>query len=276
MKIISWNVAGLRARLKKKDDCLSSLEQALFSQINENKEGYEYFDIVCLQETKCTEDQVKLPSEINIQYPYRYWNSTDGITQRKGFSGTAIWSKEKPVKKLETPNFDNEGRIVALEFEKFILINVYVPNSQAFENERYKFRHNWDEQFTIYIKNLSQSFKKELIICGDMNVAYLDLDITNPKQKKNKVPGFFDNERTNFASLIQTNNLIDIIRDKNPTKHMSTYWSNFQKAPRKQDNGWRIDYFLISKDLYEKDFVKDIKILMEITGSDHCPVSLEI
>tara|TARA_B100001093_G_scaffold517051_1_gene597455 strand:- start:1247 stop:2077 length:831 start_codon:yes stop_codon:yes gene_type:complete len=276
MKIISWNVAGLRARLKNNDSNTSFLEQCLFCQVNPNKEGYEYFDIVCLQETKCTEDQVKLPCEIDIRYPYRFWNSSDGTTQRKGFSGTTIWSNEKPIQKLDTPDFDHEGRIIALEFEKFILINVYVPNSQAFENERYKFREEWNIKFGLYIRELQIKLHKELIICGDMNVAHLDIDIYNPKSKKNKVPGFFDNERVDFAYLIETYNLIDILRDRNPTKQMSTYWSNFQKAARRKDNGWRIDYFLISKDLYEKDFVKDIKILMEIIGSDHCPLCLEI
>jgi len=276
MKIISWNVAGLRARLKNNDSNTSNLEEALFNQINETTQEYQYFDIVCLQETKCTEDQITLPCEIDIRYPYRYWNSSDGTTQRKGFSGTAIWCKEKPINHFETPEFDHEGRIISLEFEKFILINVYVPNSQAFENDRYKFRDNWDDLFSTYINTLEKTYQKNVIICGDLNVAHLDIDITNPKNKKNKVPGFFDNERLNFAWLIENNNLIDIIRAKEPNKQLSTYWSNFQKQPRKQDNGWRIDYFLISKNLYEKDFVKDIKILMKITGSDHCPICLEI
>ena len=247
MKILSWNVAGLRARLKYIDNYTSNIEKALFNQTNKNEKGYQYFDIVCLQETKCTKDQVQLPHEINIHYPYQYWNSSDGTTQRKGFSGTAIWSKEKPIHIFENVHFDKEGRIITLEFKEFILINVYVPNSQTFENDRYKFREEWDNQFATYINTLQKNKNKELIICGDMNVAHLDIDITNPKNKKNKVPGFFDNERINFAYLIENNSLIDIFRKKNPNKQVSTYWSNFMKSSRRKDNGWRIDYFLISQ-----------------------------
>lgn len=271
MKIISWNVAGLRARLQK-----NHIMQALFSNIDIETGEYRYFDIVCLQETKCTEDQVKLPCEVNIRYPYRYWNSSDGTTQRKGFSGTTIWCKDKPIKNLETPEFDHEGRIISLEFNEFILINIYVPNSQALDSDRYNFRQIWDNKFSDYLNWLEETYNKKLIICGDLNVAHLDIDITSPKSKKNKVPGFFDVERSNFTKLINKNNLVDIIRSKDPNNQLSTYWSNFQKAPRKMENGWRIDYFLISKDLFEKNFVKNIKILMEITGSDHCPVCLEI
>ena len=271
MKILSWNVAGLRARIKKND-----IMQALFSNINENTGEYNYFDIICLQETKCTENQVTLPCEISIRYPYRYWNSSDGTTQRKGFSGTSIWCKEKPIQHLETPEFDHEGRIIALEFKEFILINVYVPNSQAFENERYKFREIWNTNFGKYIQELTLKYKKNLIICGDMNVAHQDIDICDPKRKKNKVPGFFDNERTDFTCLLESSNLIDIFREKNKLTQVSTYWSNFLKAPRTKENGWRIDYFLASKDLYEKNIIKDINILMEIMGSDHCPLLLEL
>ena len=123
MKIFSWNVAGLRARLKSSETKNNSLMTALFSEISESKD-YNYYDIVCLQETKCTENEVTLPSEIEIRYPYRFWNSTDGTSQRKGLSGTTIWCNSPPITALPTPEFDLEGRIVALEFEKFILVNV--------------------------------------------------------------------------------------------------------------------------------------------------------
>jgi len=267
MKIISWNVAGLRARIQKND---------IIRGLIENNGDLNYFDIVCLQETKCTENQVKLPDEIISRYPYRYWNSTDGTTQRIGFSGTSIWCKDKPLNVLKTPDFDHEGRIIAIEFDEFIIINVYVPNSQQFENNRYIFRQNWDNEFSNYLNSIETTYNKKLIICGDFNVAYLDIDITNPTSKKNKVPGFFDIERYNFKELIIKNNLIDVIRQKDPHNRLSTYWSNFQKSPRKMENGWRLDYFLISKKLYDNIIIKDIKILIDITGSDHCPIYLEI
>lgn len=262
MKIVSWNVAGLRAMLKKE----------IFHEFIKN-----YYidmpDIICLQETKATEDQVKLDSYIIEKYPYKYWNSTDGTSQRKGLSGTTIWCMQKPISNLGHPEFDNEGRIVALEFEKFILVNVYVPNSQKFENDRYYFRESWNNKFIIYIKELRE--KKEVIICGDMNVAHNPIDISNPKSKKNKIAGFFDIERSAFDNLLNTNELIDVYRINNPDKQESTYWSNFLKSPRSDLNGWRIDYFLVNKNLYEKLNI-NIEILQNIMGSDHCPVVLII
>ena len=207
---------------------------------------------------------------------HRYWNSSDGTTQRKGLSGTCIWCSYPPIKKIENADFDNEGRIIALEFEKFILVNVYVPNSQAYDCERYKFREEWNTKFGIYLKQIHLKFKKELIVCGDMNVAHLDIDICNPKSKKNKVPGFFDNERLDFGYLLETYNLVDVFRSKNPELQMSSYWSNFLKAPRKNNNGWRIDYFLVSRKLFESGVISNIKILMDIMGSDHCPLQLTL
>ena len=242
LSIFSWNVAGLRARLKPDETHNSSLMRALFSQINQNGVGYKYYDIVCLQETKCCEHEVKLPCEIKIRYPYCYWNSTNGTTQRKGLSGTTIWCTSPPIRKLDTPDFDEEGRIVAVEFENFILVNVYVPNSQTFESDRYYFRHEWNEKFTAYIDNIKKI--KEVIICGDFNVAHQNIDITNPNQKKNKVAGFYDFERYDFANMIESLNLIDVFRKLNPTSQRSTYWSNFMKTERNENNGWGIDYFL--------------------------------
>ena len=273
MKIVSWNVAGLRARLKNDEKYNNNLTRLLFSHINNNGDC-NYYDIVCLQETKCCENEVTLPAEISIRYPYRYWNSTDGTSQRKGFSGTSIWSSEEPISNLGHPEFDNEGRIVTLEFEKFILVNVYVPNSQKFENDRYYFRESWNNKFINYIKELRE--KKEVIICGDMNVAHNPIDISNPKSKKNKIAGFFDIERAAFDNLLNTNELLDVFRIKNPDKQESTYWSNFLKSPRSDLNGWRIDYFLVNKNLYDELCVKDIVIHKDVVGSDHCPVMLEI
>ena len=272
MNILSWNVAGLRARLKPDETQNNSLMRAIFEQVSENGLGYKYFDIVCLQETKCTENEVILPSEIEIRYPYRFWNSTDGTSQRKGLSGTTIWCNSPPITALPTPEFDLEGRIVAVEFEKFILVNVYVPNSQTLDSKRYYFRQEWDKRFFEYINNIKKT--KEVIICGDFNVAHLDIDITNPKQKKNKVAGFYDSERTDFAYLLELSDLIDVFRTIYPKKQRSTYWSNFMKDTRKKDNGWRIDYFLMSQDLFNKNCIDMIDIQMDVSGSDHCPVNL--
>lgn len=259
MRILSWNVAGIRAMLKKNafHDCI----------LNSNN------DILCFQETKAEELQVELTQEIKTNYPYRYWNSTNGTSQRKGLSGTSIWCIYPPIKKIETPDFDTEGRILALEFEKFILINVYVPNSQKLDSPRYYFRINWNNNFSNFVK-LLQEFKP-VIICGDMNVAHKEIDINNPKQKKNKVPGFFDIERENFTLLLENNKLIDIYRYINNNKHMSTYWSNFLKADRNSENGWRIDYFLVSENILHNNNL-NCNILLDILGSDHCPLLFEI
>jgi exodeoxyribonuclease III len=258
MKITSYNVAGLRAMLKK-----STFE----SFIKDND-----FDIICLQETKAEESQVELPEYISSKYNYRFWNSTKGTTQRRGLSGTAIWSKLNPIKVLETPVFDEEGRIISIEFEKFILINVYVPNSQKLDSDRYNFRDNWNKLFIQYVRNLK--LIKPVVICGDLNVAHNEIDICNPRSKINKVPGFFNNEREDFSKLLNDNLLVDIYRCKNSNLQKSTYWSNFLKQPRSDTNGWRIDYFLTCTNFY--DNIKDIKILDNIIGSDHCPVVLEI
>ena len=260
MKILSWNVAGLRAILKKE----------VFQEFINNPNND--FDIICFQETKAEESQVIISPNITDKYKYRYWNSTDGTSQRKGLSGTSIWCISPPIKILEKPEFDNEGRIIALEFDNFILVNVYVPNSQKFQNDRYYFREEWNNKFTEYITMLKKT--KEIIICGDMNVAHHEIDISNPKLKKNKVAGFFDSERTDFSYLIEKNDLIDVFRHFNPNKQKSTYWSNFMKNFRKNDNGWRIDYFLTSENHVKK--VNNFKIMMDILGSDHCPLLLDI
>ena len=259
MKLLSWNIAGLRAQIKKDS----------FHEFIAGEEP----DIICLQETKAEEAQVQLPEYILKKYPHRFWNSSKGTTQRKGFSGTTTWCTSPPIQAFAA-EFDEEGRIIALEFEKFILVNVYVPNSQKLECDRYHFREAWNTKFKEFIGELQK--KKEVIICGDMNVAHHDIDICNPKTKKNSVPGFFDNERLDFAYLIEMNELIDVYRMLNPSKQMSTYWSNFLKAPRSKVNGWRIDYFLVSKKIMESDAVAGCRIQMDTVGSDHCPVVLDL
>tara|TARA_B100001175_G_C19414134_1_gene592706 strand:+ start:162 stop:971 length:810 start_codon:yes stop_codon:yes gene_type:complete len=265
LKIVSYNVAGIRAMLKK-----PAFEEFILNEEN-------VIDILCLQETKAEECQVVLSDKISEKYKYRYWNSTKSSTQRKGLSGVSIWCLSPPINTIGNPDWDEEGRILALEFEEFILINVYVPNSQKFDGERYHFRNNWNDKFTNYITNIKNIYgNKEVIICGDMNVAHLDIDISNPKSKKNTVAGFFDFERFDFAYMIETLDLIDVFRSLNPTKQKSTYWSNFMKAKRKNSNGWGIDYFLLSKELFESDKNINQTIENEILGSDHCPIILNI
>tara|TARA_B110000977_G_scaffold156107_2_gene198619 strand:- start:418 stop:1251 length:834 start_codon:yes stop_codon:yes gene_type:complete len=271
LSIISWNVAGLRARVKQDGNLDSSLSSALFKQTHENGE-LKHFDIVCLQETKCTETDIILSSEIINKYPHRFWNSTHGTTQRKGLSGTSIWCVNQPIKNLTTPKFDVEGRIVAVEFEKFILVNVYVPNSQKIDSDRFKYRKQWNYEFAEYLLFLKK--EKNIIVCGDMNVAHLDIDINNPKTKKNKVAGFYDFEREDFSLLLLKLDLVDVFRSLNPTKEKSSYWSNFMKVARQDNNGWGLDYFLICKELFNKNKVNNIEICKGVMGSDHCPVIL--
>ena len=259
MKILSWNVAGLRALIKNNN---------INNLLNLNK-----IDIICFQETKCKENEINLPEFINNIFKFQFWNSTSSKLQRKGLSGTCILSKIKPINSFR-PDFDDEGRICINEFEKFILINIYVPNSQKFESERYYFRDNWDLLFNKLINELLKKKNKSLIICGDFNIAQTDLDINNPKPKKNKIAGFYDFEINNFNLLLSQNNLVDIYRYFYPNQKISTYWSNFLKQPRSNLNGWRIDYFISSKEFIKN--IKKIEILEEIKDSDHCPLILEI
>ncbi len=263
MKIVSWNVAGLRAMLKKEE-----FENFI---INENED----YDILCFQEIKAEENQLNLPEYLSNKYEFKYYNSSKGTTQRKGFSGVSIMSKIEPLLVIKCPEFDEEGRILSLVFEKFVLVNVYVPNSQKIYNDRYYFRENWNLKLATYLNELKQLYGKDLILCGDLNVAHLDIDICNPRNKKNKVAGFFDNERKAYNDLLYLIELVDVYRKLNPSKQKSTYWSNFLKAERNQNNGWGIDYFCVTNNLFESN-VKDCKILMNIKGSDHCPILLEL
>ena len=259
MKILSWNVAGFRALIKK-------------IEINDIFSDSTNIDIICLQETKAEENQITLPIEIINRYPYGFWNSTKGTTQRKGLSGTSIWSKIEPIKVFENPEFDEEGRIIALEFKEFILINVYVPNSQELQSNRYYFRENWNVKFMEYLKELQKI--KNIIVCGDMNVAHKEIDVSNPSKKKNRAAGFYDNERRDFTILLENLKLIDVFRENNPLLRKSTYWSNFLKALRDDNNGWRIDYFLTSQEIYKS--VKYYEIMSNVYGSDHCPILIEL
>ena len=256
MKIVSWNVAGIRARIN---------HNQLQKFINEND-----FDILCIQETKSHPNNVKIQEEYDIMFPYKIWNINTGETQRKGFSGTSIWSKKR-FKPYNPPDFDSEGRTCTIEFDNFILINVYTPNSQNLESERLKFRITWDNNIREYIQALNKI--KPVIICGDFNVAHNDIDINNPNTKRNKIAGFLDCERIEFEIHLVKMNYIDAYRIKNENTISCTYWSNFVKQ-RTNKNGWRIDYFLLPENLKEK--IITIEHLMEVEGSDHCPLILNI
>ena len=261
-KIVSWNVAGLRAMIKKPD----------FENFINNPDNN--FDIICLQETKCEESQVTLPDYVTYKYPYRYWRSCDGTTQRKGLNGVTIWSKIQPTTIITSYEFDNEGRLLILEFEKFRLMNVYTPNSQKFENERYYFRESWNKLIIELLQSMNNNSALPTIFCGDFNVANEPIDIVCPKQKQNKVPGFFDNERDHFKILLEKCNLVDTYRLIYPGIQQFTYWSNFLKQERSHYNGWRIDYFLCSKEIIPN--VLGSNMMMHVKGSDHCPLFINL
>ena len=257
LKIISWNVAGIRAIIKKGN-----------LQIVLEKNNYEY-DIILLQETKAEEIQVKLPKEITDIYPYRFWQSTKGTTQRKGLSGTTIWSKTKPIAQLNPPECDDEGRITTLEFEKFIIVSVYTPNSQGLNKPRFRFRtQEWHNNFATYITMLKD--KKPIIIGGDLNVAHKDIDIHGPNLHRNKVAGFLDLERSQFTEYLNLG-FRDAFRYMYPDALKKyTYWNQLNPKIRENNSGWRIDYFLVTSEIQ----IQECDMLTDQRGSDHCPIYL--
>ena len=255
MKMLSWNIAGIRASIKRND--LAFLEEG-------------EYDIVCFQETKAEETQVKMPPSLCEIYPHRFWQSTQGITQRKGFSGTCIWCKTAPIKQLEPPSIDLEGRVTALEFELFVLINVYTPNSQKVDSERCAFRLKvWDVAFMEYI----HSFDKPVIICGDLNVANEPEDLYKSAKVKKPIVGYLDEEREHFKAYLASG-FVDAFRLFNQEAGQYTYWDQRFPQLRKENRGWRIDYFLVAEPLAAQIVSSEIK--REIMGSDHCPISLQI
>ena len=263
ISILSWNVAGLRACIRKSGiDFLT------------NEDLPEYLDcsIVCFQETKAEEQQVALSEEIINKYPYRFWNSTKGTTQRKGLSGTAIWCQEytNPLESLDPPQFDEEGRITSVVFEKFILINVYTPNSQKKSSPRFDYRTNtWDYNFRNYVLQLKNHYNKELIVCGDLNVAHKPIDVHNFNNVYNKYSGCFKAEIDNFDTLLN-HGLVDAFRvfDASPNKY--SFWNQTQPHLRQENKGWRIDYFIISEEFME--YIENVLIYDKLMGSDHCPL----
>jgi exodeoxyribonuclease-3 len=249
MKIISWNVNGIRAVIKK----------GFYDFMNDEKP-----DIICLQETKAHKDQVDLQLP---DYPYKYWNSAI----KKGYSGTAIFSKVKPlncINDIGIDQHDQEGRVITLEFEKYYLITVYTPNAKR-ELLRLEYRIEWDYDFLNFVKDLEN--KKPVVFCGDLNVAHTEIDLKNPKTNHYN-PGFTDQERQSFTNIVESC-FIDTFREFTKEGGHYTWWSYMFQA-RMKDIGWRIDYFCISKKLRKN--LKSSIILKEVRGSDHCPVKIEI
>ena len=247
MKIISWNVNGLRAALKKG-----------FENIVRELDG----DIICLQETKMEQGQVT----VDLPDYEEYWNSA----VKKGYSGTAIFTKEKPINVtygLGIEAHDQEGRIITLEMKDFYLVNVYVPNAQR-ELARLDYIMEWEDAFRSYVNELKEL--KAVIICGDLNVAHEEIDLKNPKSNR-KNAGFSNEERAKMTTLLESG-FIDTFRFQNPDKENAYTWWSYRFKAREKNVGWRIDYFLVSTDF--KDKIKEALIYDNILGSDHCPVGL--
>jgi len=258
MKILCWNVAGIRALIRKQGlNFLTTTD----------------FDIICFQETKALESQVDISEELKTQFPFRAWGENHGKTQRKGLSGTAIWSKTKPIRRIEPMSLDTEGRITALEFKDYNVVTVYTPNSQGPDSDRCQFRTElWDAEFGTFIAYLNRV--KPTIVCGDFNVAHLEADIYSPDKHRNCCAGFLDIERYNFSAHL-SQGFVDAFREKYPdVVDKYTYWDQIRKHMRIENRGWRIDYFLVPQK--EKANIMDCQIHPDIMGSDHCPISLEM
>ncbi|MCU4176872.1 exodeoxyribonuclease III [Carboxylicivirga sp. N1Y90] len=253
MKIISWNVNGIRAVAKKNffDD---------FAQMGA--------DIVCLQETKAQDDQVSETLE-PIEGYHIYSNSAE----KKGYSGTAIISKEKPIsvrKDIGIEKHDTEGRVLCLEYKDFFLVDVYVPNSGS-ALKRLDYRQEWDQDFFNYLKNLEK--EKPVLVCGDFNVAHRAIDLARPKPNYNKSAGFMQEEIDGMDRFTQ-GGLIDTFRHFYPETTDKYSWWSYRAGARGKNVGWRIDYFLASESFLPS--IKDSFILNKVMGSDHCPVGIEL
>lgn len=246
MKFISWNVNGLRA-------CVGKDFEQQFKDLDA--------DFFCLQETKMQAGQ------LDLSFPgyESYWNYAD----KKGYSGTAIFTKHKPLSVtygIGIDEHDHEGRVITLEMDDFYLVTVYTPNSQD-GLRRLDYRMKWEDDFQAYLHKLDE--KKPVIVCGDMNVAHQEIDLKNPKTNR-KNAGFTDEEREKMTQLL-SNGFIDTFRTLYPEQVTYSWWS-YRFRAREKNTGWRIDYFLISERL--KDRLEDAKIHTEIMGSDHCPVEI--
>ena len=253
MKLISWNVNGLRAVLTKG-----------FKEVYKTLDA----DILCLQETKMQKEQITKEIEELFENRYNYWNSAE----KKGYSGTVVISKIKPLNimyGIGKEEHDKEGRVITLEFNNFYLVNCYTPNSKR-ELERLEYRMEWEDEIRKYLQKLKA--KKSVIMCGDLNVAHEEIDLKNPNTNHNNA-GFTNDERNKMTELLNSG-FIDTFRYLYPEKDNIYSWWSYMFHSREKNAGWRIDYFLVSNDLKEK--IIDAKILTEIMGSDHCPVELDI
>lgn len=249
MKLISWNVNGIRA-------CITKGFEEFFKAVNA--------DVFCIQETKCQEDQV----DLKFDGYYSYWNSAE----RKGYSGTAIFCKNKPISAtygIGIEEHDKEGRVITAEFEKNYVVTIYTPNSKR-GLERLEYRQVWEDEVRKYLLSLKKN--KPVIMCGDLNVAHKEIDLKNPKSNRGNA-GFTDEERDKFTELLNVG-FVDTYRFLYPDKEEAYSWWSYMGRAREKNIGWRIDYFVVSDDI--KDKINDAMIYPEIMGSDHCPVGLEI
>lgn len=248
-KLISWNVNGLRA-------CVGKGFLEYFKQADA--------DIFCIQESKLQEGQIDLP----LEGYYQYWS----YAKKKGYSGTALFTREKPlsvVNGMGIEEHDQEGRVIAAEYEDYYVVTCYTPNSQG-QLARLPYRMEWEDSFLAYLKKLEE--KKPVILCGDLNVAHKEIDLKNPKTNHDNA-GFTDQEREKFTKLLESG-FIDTYRYFNPDKAEVYSWWSYRFRAREKNAGWRIDYFCVSQCLRERLIRAEIHT--EITGSDHCPVELVI
>lgn len=249
MKFISWNVNGIRAAIRK----------GFMDFFNDENP-----DFMCLQEIKLSEGQL----ELELEGYYQYYNYAD----KKGYSGTAIFTKHKPISvsyDMGIDEHDHEGRIIALEYEDFYLVTVYTPNSKR-KLERLEYRQYWQDDFKNYLKKLEE--KKPVIVCGDLNVAHKEIDLKNPSTNRRNA-GFTEEERQKMTELLDSG-FTDTFRYFYPDKEDEySWWSYFAKS-RERNVGWRIDYFLVSESL--NDRLEDAGIMQEVMGSDHCPVWISL
>lgn len=249
MKLISWNVNGIRA-------CVNKGFKDFFKEIDA--------DIFCIQETKCQKGQI----ELEFEGYESYWNSAE----KKGYSGTAIFTKIKPLTikyGIGKEEHDKEGRVITLEFDKFYMVNIYTPNSKR-ELERLDYRMIWEDEIKKYLLHLNKI--KPVIMCGDLNVAHKEIDLKNPKTNRHNA-GFTDEERNKMTELLDAG-FTDSFRYKYPDKENEYSWWSYMGRAREKNVGWRIDYFIVSNDIAKK--IKDATIHQEVYGSDHCPVELII
>ena len=249
MKLISWNVNGIRA-------CVNKGFIDFFNKIDA--------DIFCIQETKCQKGQI----ELEFEGYESYWNSAE----KKGYSGTAIFTKIKPLTikyGIGKEEHDKEGRVITLEFDKFYMVNIYTPNSKR-ELERLDYRMIWEDEIKKYLLHLNKI--KPVIMCGDLNVAHKEIDLKNPKTNRHNA-GFTDEERNKMTELLDAG-FTDSFRYKYPDKENEYSWWSYMGRAREKNVGWRLDYFIVSNDIAKK--IKDATIHQEVYGSDHCPVELII